>query len=113
MKICTPVVTALLFISLIFMACNKKKPEANFNADIINPNVGQTVSFTDLSTESPDSWVWVFDPSLIDYQEGTSARSKNPRVSFREAGFYSVTLTVSNDKGYDTKSEADYINVSE
>jgi len=113
MKAHTSIISVLLLLSTIFMACNKKKPEANFTADNINPDIGQTVSFTDLSSESPTSWVWVIDPSLIDYQEGTSAVSQNPKIKFREKGLYKVTLTASNNEGSDTKSVPDYINVKD
>jgi len=102
-----------LLIIVLFLACKKEKPQANFTADETSPTIGQTVSFTDLSSESPSSWVWVFDPSAIEHVEGTTAISQHPKVKFRNAGPYTVTLTASNDNGSDTKSVVDFINVSE
>ncbi len=101
---------ALLIIILI-SGCNKAKPEANFTADVTEAIIGQTVSFTDLSSESPTSWVWVFDPSAIDHVDGTSAISQHTKVKFKNAGSYTVTLTASNDKGSGTKTVVDYIKV--
>jgi len=100
----------LLILSII--GC-KKKPEANFSADNTSPIIGQTVSFTDLSSESPTSWVWFFQPSTIEHVEGTSAITQHTKVKFRNAGFYTVTLTASNNKGSDTKIVIDYIHVTE
>lgn len=55
------------------------------------------ITFTDASTNVPDSWNWTF-------QNGTPAVStdQNPEVSFGAPGTYTVTLTASNQYGVGT-----------
>lgn len=84
-------------------------PVANFSANILDPAVDETVTFTDLSTNTPTSWNWSFIPSTVTYVNGTSSTSVNPKVQFDEPGFYSVTLTVSNTEGGDSETKTDYI----
>lgn len=84
-------------------------PVANFSADITDPTVGETVTFTDLSSNTPTSWNWSFVPSTVTYVGGTSSTSINPKVQFNTAGYYSVTLTVSNIEGSDDETKTNYI----
>ncbi len=88
-------------------------PVADFEADNTNPVVDEILSFTDLSTNSPDTWAWVFTPSTITYVGGTNANSQNPQVQFNAAGNYTVDLTVGNSAGNDTETKVDYINVQD
>lgn len=84
-------------------------PVADFSADNTNPSTGETVSFTDLSLNTPTSWDWSFDPATITYMEGTSSASQNPKVRFDEAGLYTVTLIATNAAGSSTETKTDYI----
>ncbi|MEE4256157.1 MAG: PKD domain-containing protein, partial [Bacteroidales bacterium] len=84
-------------------------PAADFNADILNPETGQTVSFTDISTNLPTSWSWSFSPSTVTYVNSTSSSSQNPEVQFDAAGLYTVTLQATNAYGSDTEIKTDYI----
>jgi hypothetical protein len=84
-------------------------PVANFSADNTSPGVGQTVVFTDASTNSPTSWSWSFSPTTVTYVDGTSSSSQNPHVTFDAAGDYSVTLTASNGSGSDDEVKNNYI----
>ena len=81
-----------------------------FRASTTTPIVGQTVTFTDLSTNTPTSWVWSFSPSTVTYAGGTSSTSQNPQVQFNAAGYYSVTLTATNAGGSDGETKTNYIN---
>ncbi len=54
--------------------------------------VGESIHFTDLSTNSPNSWTWNFD-------DGTNATAKNPDHTFTTIGSYDVELTATNDDG--------------
>ncbi|MEN8225275.1 MAG: PKD domain-containing protein, partial [Bacteroidota bacterium] len=84
-------------------------PDVEFEADNLTPNTGEIVSFTDLSTGSPIFWSWAFTPSTITYENGTSATSQNPEVSFDAPGFYTVELTATNSIGPGTETKVDYI----
>ncbi|MCD4683524.1 MAG: PKD domain-containing protein, partial [Bacteroidales bacterium] len=84
-------------------------PVANFEADNLTPGIGEMVSFTDLSTNSPTSWAWTFTPSTISYVGGTNSASQNPEVQFDAGGNYTVELTATNSGGSDTETKVDYI----
>ena len=93
------------YISVLFA------PVADFSADIANPAIGQTVTFSDLSINSPTSWNWDFNPATVNYTGGTSSASQNPQVQFTAGGLYSVTLTATNASGSDPETKSDYISV--
>ncbi len=84
-------------------------PVADFVADTTHPSVVDTVMFTDLSTNNPDSWDWDFDPATVTFLNSTDSSSQNPAVRFDVAGDYSVTLTVSNSAGTDDTIFTNYI----
>ena len=84
-------------------------PVANFEADITTPVTGNTVSFTDLSSDNPTSWSWSFSPGTVTYVGGTASNSQNPQVQFNAAGYYTVTLTATNAAGSDSETKANYI----
>jgi PKD repeat protein len=82
-------------------------PVANFSSDKISVTVGGSITYFDLSTNTPTSWSWTF-------QGGTPATStlKNPVVTYSTAGTYNVSLTVSNSSGSNTKDQAGYVTVN-
>jgi PKD repeat protein len=86
-------------------------PVANFIADNLIPIVGQTVSFTDQSTNTPTTWAWSYSPASFTYTGGTSSSSQNPQVQFNVPGNYTVQLTATNTAGSDSEIKTDYINV--
>lgn len=63
------------------------------------------VQFNDLSTGSPDMWVW-------DFGDGTSSTDRNPIHTYFTPGTYTVTLTVSNQFGTNTRIQTDYTHVN-
>jgi PKD repeat protein len=81
-------------------------PIANFSASSLEINETQTVQFTDLSTETPTSWAWVFEG-------GTPATSaaQNPLITYNTAGTYTVTLTATNAGGSDDEIKTNFITV--
>ncbi|MCD4694905.1 MAG: PKD domain-containing protein, partial [Bacteroidales bacterium] len=87
-------------------------PEADFSADNLTPGIGETVNFTDLSTNNPTSWAWTFTPSTITYVGGTTSSSQNPEVQFDAGGNYTIELTATNISGSDTETKIDYIYAS-
>jgi len=82
-------------------------PVADFTADNTSLTVGETVSFSDLSTGSPDDWTWTFEGGTP-----ASSYSQNPTVSWTTPGTYSVTLSASNFIGSDNITKTDYITVA-
>ncbi|GEM_PF-1230183 len=80
-------------------------PVANFLADKTDVLVGELINFSDLSTYDPDSWNW-------DFGNGVTSTSQNPSTTYSAEGTYTVSLTVSNNAGTDTKTITNYINVT-
>lgn len=80
-------------------------PVATFSASSLSGSAPFTVNFTDQSTDSPDSWKWIFG-------DGTSSTEQNPGHIFNKTGSYSVTLTAGNAYGTNTLTKFGYIVVS-
>lgn len=82
-------------------------PVADFSGSPTSINIGQSVAFTDLSTNTPTSWSWAF-------AGGTPATSvtQNPSVVYNTAGTYGVDLTATNSAGSDLESKPNYITVT-
>ncbi len=83
-------------------------PEADFEADNVFIVEGESVNFTDLSTEDPVSWSWVFEGGTPE----TSSEQSPQNIVYNQNGAFDVTLSVVNNFGQDTKTEVDYIYVS-
>jgi tripartite motif-containing protein 71 len=77
-------------------------PTASFTASPTYGNSPLTVTFTDKSTNSPDSWEWSFG-------DGTSSIEQNPVHTYSNSGQYTVKLTVKNAAGSNTKIMSGYI----
>ena len=105
-------VTDIGWVASISCFSTNNPPVADFTADDTTPDYGQTVNFTDLSTNTPTSWLWVFNPTTITYVGGTNSSSQNPQVQFDAAGQYTATLTATNAYGSDDEIKTNYINAS-
>lgn len=81
-------------------------PTANFSANPTSGNKPLTVNFTDQSTGSITGWSWNFGDS------GTSTQ-QTPSHIYNNAGDYTVVLTVSGPGGSNTKTQTNYIHVSD
>ena len=103
-------VTDVGWVASLSCFSTNNPPVADFSADDTTPDFGQTVNFTDLSTYTPTSWSWSFNPSTVTYMGGTNSSSQNPQVQFNSAGQYSVTLTATNAYGNDDEVKLNYIN---
>jgi len=79
-------------------------PIANFTADITSGTAPLTVNFTDQSENNPTSWQW-------DFGDGKTITQSNPSHTYSADGPYTVSLTVSNEYGSDTKTNTGYIYV--
>jgi PKD repeat protein len=79
-------------------------PVANFTASATTIDAGQSVTFTDTSTNNPTSWSWSFPGGTP-----SSSTAQNPTVTYNTAGTYSVTLTATNSAGSDVEVKTNYI----
>lgn len=87
-------------------------PIANFLASPTSPTTEDIVQFTDLSTNSPTSWLWSITPATYTYMNGTDASSQNPQILFTATGNYTISLTATNSHGSDIQTKINYISVS-
>jgi len=68
---------------------------------------GETVDFTDLSLNEPDSWQWTFAGGIPE----TSTEQNPQGILYPDGGDYTVKLTASNVAGTDSLIKEDYIHV--
>ena len=92
---------------LIKITTPGSSPIANFTANNITITAGQSVSFTDLSLNSPTSWQWNF-PGAI---PASSTQQHPTNIVYPAPGTYDVSLTVSNLYGTNTLTKQGYIKV--
>lgn len=86
------------------------KPTVNLTVNDSVACFPHRAQFTDLSTASTgtsnSSWLW-------DFGDGTQATSQNPLHVYSNAGVYTVTLKVTNDKGcYAVFTKQSYITIN-
>jgi PKD repeat protein len=77
-------------------------PAALFSGSPRQGEVPLMVQFSDLSTGTPDSWLWNFG-------DGFTATEENPAHQYTTTGVYTVSLTVKNDAGTASTTETNYI----
>ena len=80
-------------------------PTALFKATVTQGYEPLTVQFVDVSTNSPNSWVWSFG-------DGGTSTIQNPTHTYAASGTFEVTLTASNAMGSSTEAEPGYIVVN-
>lgn len=102
---------SLIVLTIFLISCgdesgNDVAPNVvtEFSANKTSITQGESISFTDESTGSPNAWSWVFG------SEGT-ATVANPSFSFHQLGTHQVSLTASNTSSTDTEVKASYIEV--
>ncbi len=82
-------------------------PEADFSATPASGSMPLEVTFTDgsFSEQTIEEWLW-------DFGDGNTSDAQNPTHTYREAGVYDVSLTVTEADGdTDTETKVDYITV--
>lgn len=98
-----------IFIFLLISIFNlqgKTQVKADFIANTKNGCTPLIVSFHDLSTGNPTSWVW-------DLGNGVISNLQNPITSYFDPGNYTIKLIVKNSKGQDSISKTSYIEIYE
>lgn len=82
-------------------------PVVSFTANKVTITEGESINFTDTSTNTPISWEWSFEGGTP-----SSSTAQNPTVTYSTAGTFQVTLTATNNEGAGTKTIVDYITVT-
>ena len=83
-------------------------PVAAFTASLTSICVGQCISFTDQSTNTPTSWAWTFTGAVPN-----SSTAQNPtNICYNAAGVFAVSLTATNGNGSNTLTQNTYITVN-
>lgn len=91
------------------------EPNANFFADNTTVTIGNSVNFTDLSSDGGNAitnWEWTFAGGTPNSFTGENP----PAITYDALGTYTVELTVTNTNGgvdTDTETKVDFITVSE
>jgi PKD repeat protein len=88
-------------------ACNP--PVANFSGGPLQICSGQSVNFIDLSTNSPASYAWTFTGGI----PATWSTATPPAITYNSTtgSPFTVSLTVTNAFGSNTKTTAAYVQV--
>lgn len=79
-------------------------PSADFVADNTNPCINTSVTFTDVSTSNPTSWLWNFGDGLT-----STSTLKNPSHTYNTTGTFTVSLTATNGSGSNYISKNNYM----
>lgn len=99
-------------ILAIFISCKDDDPippiNANFSASQLTVLEGSSITFTDLSTNSPENWEWEFEGGTPQ-----SSTNQNPTVRYDTPGIYDVKLTAAKDGSSDDETKADFITVAQ
>lgn len=82
-------------------------PVANFSASDTAVCAPASITFTDLSTNSPTSWAWTFTGG----SPNTSNLQTPPAIGYSAPGDYAVKLLVKNGSGSDSLTKTNYIHV--
>ena len=82
--------------------------EAAFSADTTTVQLGGTITFTEASTGSPETWAWVFEGG-----NPATSTEQNPQITYTTAGTYDVTLTISRGNEMMEVTKSDYITVQD
>ncbi|MCK5775269.1 MAG: PKD domain-containing protein [Bacteroidales bacterium] len=109
--------SALVLVAIVFSCTKDKdedpvtpgeesnKPIAAFVASTSSISEGETVDFTDKSTNTPTSWTW-------DFGDGNTSTLQNPSNKYETEGTFAVSLVATNADGSDTENKASFITVS-
>jgi PKD repeat protein len=82
-------------------------PVADFSGKPTSGNTPLTVTFTDVSTNTPTSWNWSFGDDSLE-----NATEQNPVHTYTSIGNYTVTLNATNAAGFNITTKTSYINVT-
>ncbi|MEI6765952.1 MAG: PKD domain-containing protein [Bacteroidota bacterium] len=97
---------SVLVLFLLFIAIKgfAQAPVADFSANTTTGCGTLIVTFTDLTTNNPTSWLWNFG-------DGGTSTIQNPTHAYVAPGTYTVTLKATNSQGNNTIVKTAYIHV--
>lgn len=78
-------------------AASATLPSAGFTASAGRVSPGADVTFTDITTNTPTSWLW-------DFGDGNTSSEQHPVHAYGASGDYVVTLTAANSDGSSSTS---------
>jgi len=81
------------------------QPVASFQPTTSNTCIGNSITFTDFSSNIPTTWAWIFG-------DGTTSSQQNPLHTYSTAGTFTVELTVTNSAGSNTTSQTIVVNTN-
>ena len=84
-------------------------PVPDFVADTTEITEGEEVDYTDMSTNNPTEWMWIFEGGTPD----TSYDQNPAEIEYSTPGVFDVKLVASNLGGADSNLKLDYITVNE
>ena len=84
--------------------CAGSEPDLNFEGVPHSICVGDSVSFTDLSSDNVDEWYWHFG-------NGVASDEQNPSTTFGQVGYYSIYLEVGHNGCMVDTTVSSYIQV--
>ena len=119
MRYCAPILLFLVIIGTLLISASADSgsatgpgyitvtnpPSADFFSSVRYGSAPFTISIADSSRGySPMTYRW-------DFGDGTGSAMQNPTHTYKSDGEYTVTLTVTNQYGTDTKTKSAYIGV--
>ncbi len=91
-----------------YIQVNDCRPQPNFSADKNYICKDSCINFTDLSTNNPTGWQWLFPGATPNV-----STSQNPtNICYNDTGYFPVTLIATNSYGSDTLTIDSFIYVS-
>jgi PKD repeat protein len=102
---CTSPVSGQVEDYTVIAKPNTLPPGINFTSNYVPGGCVNPVQFTDLSTNSPTSWLW-------DFGDGTTSTQRNPSHQYTAAGTYTVGLTATNANGPANASRPNYLTIA-
>lgn len=80
-------------------------PVASFQPSSANTCLGNSISFSDFSSNVPTTWAWNFG-------DGSTSNQQNPTHTYLAAGSYTVSLTVTNSAGTNSITNSIVVNAN-
>jgi len=77
---------------------------SEFSSNKLTATTGEVITFTDLTSNSPTSWLWMFG-------DGTFSPLQNPTHSYSTPGTYSITLISGRNNSSGIVTKVNYITV--